>query len=49
MAWERVSSSAEVLAVHAAYMGFGQILYFGGDEFDREHNENSDFGDAARL
>jgi hypothetical protein len=31
MPWERVGSSAEVLAVHAAYMGFGQILYFGGE------------------
>src|SRR5215211_1642909 len=49
MPWERVTSSAEVLAVHAAYMGFGKILYFGGDEFDPDHNKNHDFHNAARL
>jgi hypothetical protein len=49
MSWKRVTSSAEVLPVHAAFMGSGKILHFGGDEFDPEHNLHDDFHHAARL
>lgn len=48
MPWTKLEDHAEILAVHAAYMGFGQILYFGGDEFDAGHNERNEI-DATRL
>jgi hypothetical protein len=43
MPWQLLPNHAQVLAVHAAYMGFGQILYFGGDEHDPVHNEKKLF------
>ena len=48
MPWQLLADHAEVLAVHSAYMGFGQILYFGGDEHGRDHNARHLF-DATRL
>jgi hypothetical protein len=48
MPWQKLTNKAQVLAVHAAYMGFGRILYFGGDEFDADHNKHHQF-DATRL
>jgi hypothetical protein len=48
MAWKRLPDHAQVLAVHAAYMGFGKILYMGGDEHDPVRNENHQF-DATCL
>lgn len=48
MPWEHLSNHAEILPVHAAYMGFGQILYFGGDEHDPDRAKNHQF-DATRL
>lgn len=48
MPWEHISNHAEILAVHAAYVGFGQILYFGGDEHDAGRAKNRQF-DATRL
>jgi hypothetical protein len=43
MPWQLLVNHAKVLAVHAAYMGFGQILYFGGDQHDPKHNEAHEF------
>jgi hypothetical protein len=43
MPWQLLANHAQVLAVHAAYMGFGQILYFGGDQHDPKHNEAHEF------
>jgi hypothetical protein len=48
MPWQHLSKRAEVLAVHAAYVGFGRILYFGGDEHDGVHAKNRQFN-ATRL
>lgn len=48
MPWTMLPEHAEILAVHAAYMGFGQILYFGGDQHDPQKNKNHQF-DATRL
>ncbi len=48
MPWKQLPNHAEILGVHAAYVGFGKILYFGGDEFDPQHSEHHRF-DAARL
>lgn len=43
MPWKLLANHAKVLAVHAAYMGFGKILYFGGDQHDPKHNEAHEF------
>ena len=48
MPWQLLSNRAEILAIHAAYMGFGQIVYFGGDQHDAKHNKANIF-DATRL
>jgi hypothetical protein len=48
MPWQLLPGRAEIIAIHAAYMGFGQILYFGGDQHDPKHNEVHVF-DATRL
>jgi hypothetical protein len=48
MPWQLLANKAEVLAIHAAYMGFGKILYFGGDQHDPTHNLIHSF-DATRL
>ena len=48
MPWQHLSNRAEILAVHAAYMGFGQILYFGGDQHDKDNADRHIF-DATRL
>jgi hypothetical protein len=48
MPWQLLANHAEILAVHSAYMGFGQILYYGGDEHDPDHNTRHLF-DATRL
>lgn len=48
MPWQRLPNHAQVLAVHAAYMGFGKILYMGGDEHDPVRSENHQF-DATCL
>lgn len=49
MPWTLLANHAEVLAVHAAYMGFGQILYFGGDQHDPLRNENHDVNATRRF
>lgn len=48
MPWTRLAEHAEILAVHAAYVGFGKILYFGGDQHSGKQNEAHAF-DATRL
>lgn len=48
MPWKLLSNHAEILAVHSAYMGFGKIVYFGGDEHVPERNARHLF-DATRL
>lgn len=47
MPW-RVVANAQVLAVHAALLHTGQILYFGGDEHDAGHHASGDI-DHTRL
>jgi hypothetical protein len=49
MPWQLLSNHAEVLAVHAAYMGFGQILYFGGDQHDPVWSEQHAFKSTRRF
>lgn len=34
MPWDRTTINSEVLAVHAAFLNYDQILYFGGDQHD---------------
>jgi hypothetical protein len=48
MPWTHLSNHAEILAVHAAYMGFGQIVYFSGDQHDPDNNKNHNVN-ATRL
>jgi hypothetical protein len=48
MSWTHLSNRSEILAVHAAYMGFGQILYFGGDQHDPD-NAKAHKIDATRM
>lgn len=48
MSWQHLPNAAKIFPVHAAYMGFGQILYFSGNQFDEGHSSSGDF-DAARL
>ncbi|MEI6002260.1 DUF1929 domain-containing protein [Paraburkholderia bengalensis] len=48
MSWTHLSNHAEILAVHAAYMGFGQIVYFSGDQHDPD-NAKDKIIDATRL
>ena len=48
MPWKLLPNHAEILGIHAAYMGFGQILYFGGDQHDPKRSETHSF-DATRL
>ncbi|MDD9381284.1 galactose oxidase early set domain-containing protein [Streptomyces sp. ZAF1911] len=48
MPWKILRERAEILAVHAAFMGFGKIVYFGGDQHDPKHNEYHQI-DATRL
>lgn len=40
--WDVVHDDAEVLAVHAALVPPGDIVYFGGDEHSQEQNEGGD-------
>jgi hypothetical protein len=47
MPW-RVVANAQVLAVHAAMLHTGQVLYFGGDEHDAGHHASGDI-DHTRL
>jgi galactose oxidase-like protein len=46
--WTLLPVSSEVLAVHAALLPNGQILYFSGDETDRELHDRGDY-DHSRL
>ncbi|MDP9687696.1 UNVERIFIED_ORG: hypothetical protein J2W82_001352 [Pseudomonas mohnii] len=48
MAWTHLKDHAGILAVHAAYMGFGKILYFSGDQHDPGNNQHHQV-DATRL
>ncbi|MBT2472154.1 DUF1929 domain-containing protein [Streptomyces sp. ISL-66] len=48
MPWQRLEEHAEILAVHAAYVGFGKIIYFGGDQHSPTQNAARKF-DATRL
>jgi len=41
MGWRVLPTGAQVLAVHAALLHTGQILYFGGDEHDAGQNDRS--------
>jgi len=34
MPWDRTTINSQVLAVHAAFLNFDQIVYFGGDQHD---------------
>jgi Domain of unknown function (DUF1929) len=46
--WTVLPNKSEVLAVHAAMLHTGKILYFGGDEHDREQHMENDL-DHTRL
>src|SRR5258708_60966 len=43
--WELLPEGAKVLAVHAALLPSGKVLYFGGSE----HDEDASSVDATRL
>ena len=36
MPWDPSTIDSEVLAVHAAFLNFGQIIFFGGDQHDQQ-------------
>lgn len=40
--WDVVHDDAEVLAVHAALVPPGDVVYFGGDEHSQQQNEDGD-------
>jgi hypothetical protein len=46
--WEVLPNGSEVLAVHAAMLHTGRILYFGGDEHDRGQHMDEEL-DHSRL
>ena len=48
MGWRVLPTGAQVLAVHAALLHTGQILYFGGDEHDAGQNDRDEI-DHTRL
>jgi hypothetical protein len=48
MGWNVLPTGAQVLAVHAALLHTGQILYFGGDEHDAGQNDRRQI-DHTRL
>ena len=48
MSWESVPGDSQVLAVHAALLHTGKILYFSGDEHDRVQHDTQQI-DHARL
>jgi hypothetical protein len=48
MKWTILPQSSEILAVHAALLHTGHILYFGGDEHDKGHHDTAQI-DATRL
>src|SRR5215217_5240982 len=48
MGWNVLPTGAQVLAVHAALLHTGQILYFGGDEHDAGQNDRGQI-DHTRL
>ena len=48
MGWQVLPTGAQVLAVHAALLHTGQILYFGGDEHDAGQNDRDQI-DHTRL
>ena len=48
MGWRVFPTGAQVLAVHAALLHTGQILYFGGDEHDAGQNDRDQI-DHTRL
>ena len=39
MRWNLLTQTTEVLAIHAALLHSGEILYFSGDEHDKGQNE----------
>ena len=41
MPWEMLTANSQVLAIHAALLPTGEVLYFGGDEHNRaQHSAN---------
>ena len=46
--WAVLAASAEVLAVHAALLPTGQVLYFSGDETDKNMHDAQQY-DHTRL
>src|SRR4029453_5226928 len=39
MRWNLIDQTTEVLAIHAALVHTGEIIYFSGDEHDKGQNE----------
>jgi hypothetical protein len=48
MGWKLLTQNSEVLAVHAALLHTGKILYFGGDEHDETQHDTGQI-DHTRL
>ena len=48
MPWNTTIIDSEILAIHAAFLNFDQIVYYGGDQHDGGFNETGKI-DAIRL
>ena len=48
MNWTILPQTSEILAIHAALLHTGHIVYFGGDEHDKGHHDTQQI-DATRL
>jgi hypothetical protein len=49
MPWTLVGHDSEILAVHAAFVGFNRILFYGGDQHDPVLAAAQKFDHATRL
>src|SRR5713226_2449171 len=49
MRWFVLDHDAQVLAVHAALLHTGQIIYFGGDENDQKQHNRAVVGDLSAI
>ncbi|MFD4459617.1 galactose oxidase-like domain-containing protein [Nocardia sp. NPDC058480] len=48
MPWNTNIIDSEILAIHASFLNFDQLVYFGGDQHDPEFNKTGNI-DAIRL